>query len=57
METIVTSGGTRIVKTISKIWEAMKIKVKTVVNSLGWECFRNYDEVPFNFAIKLYTEH
>ena len=57
METIVTSGGTRIVKTISKVWETMKIKVKTVVNSLGWECFGNYDEVPFNFAIKLYTEH
>ena len=35
METIVTSGGTRIVKTISKVWEAMKIKVKTAVNSLA----------------------
>ena len=57
METIATSRSTRIVKTISKVWEAMKIKVKTVVNSLGWECFGNYDGVPFNFPIKLYTEH
>ena len=35
----------------------MKIKVKSVANSLEWECFGNYDGVPFNFAVKLYTEH
>ena len=33
------------------------MKVKTVANSLGWECFSNDDAVPFNFAVKLYTEH
>ena len=57
VETIVTSQITWIVKTISRVWEAMKIKVKTIANSLGWECFDNYDGVPFNFAIKLYREH
>ena len=57
METIVTSRSAWIVETISRAWEAMKIKVKTVANSLGWECFDNYDGVSFNFAIKLYTEH
>ena len=57
METIVTSRSTWIVETISRVWEAMKIKVKTVANSLGWESFGNYDGVPFNFAIKLYIEH
>ena len=35
METIVTSQSTWIVKTISRVWEAMKIKVKTIENSLG----------------------
>ena len=35
METIVTSQSTGIVKTISRVWEAMKIKVKTIENSLG----------------------
>ena len=35
----------------------MKIKVKTVANSLGQECIGNYDGVFFNFAIKLYAEH
>ena len=55
METIVTSRSTGIVDTISRVWEATK--VKTVANSLGWECFGNYDGVPFDFAIKLHTEH
>ena len=36
METVVTSRSTWIVKTIPRVWEAMKIKVKTVVNSLNW---------------------
>ena len=57
METIVTSRDAWIVETISRVQEAIKIKVKTVANSLGWECFSNYDGVPFNFAIKLYTQH
>ena len=57
MEIIVTSRSTWIVEIISRAWEAMKIKVKTVANSLGWECFGNYDGLPLNFAIKLYMEH
>ena len=57
MEAIVTSRSTWIVETISRVWEAVKIEVKTVANSLGWECVGNYDGVPFNFAMKLYTEH
>ena len=36
METIVTSRSTWIVETISRVWEAMKTKFKTVANSLGW---------------------
>ena len=35
----------------------MKIKVKTVGNSLRWENIGNCEGVPFNFAIKLYTNH
>ena len=57
METIVTSRSTYIVETISRVWKTMKIKVKKVANSLGWECFSNYDGMPFNFAIKLYMVH
>ena len=29
----------------------MKTKVKTVANSLGWECFGNYNGVPFNLPL------
>ena len=57
METIVTSGSTWIVETISRVWKATKIKVKTVANSLRWERLGNNDGVSFNFTIKLYTEH
>ena len=57
MEAIVTSGSTWIVETISRVWEATKIKVKTVANSLRWERLGNNDGVSFNFTIKLYTEH
>ena len=57
METIVTSGSTWIVETISRVWEATKIKVKTVANSLKWERLGNNDGVSFNFTIKLYTEY
>ena len=45
METIVASQSTWIVKTVSRVWEV--IKVKTVANSLGWDCFGNYDGVLF----------
>ena len=34
METILTSRSTWIVETISRVWEAMKVKVKTVANFL-----------------------
>ena len=47
METIVASQSTWIVKTVSRVWEVIKIKVKTVTNSLGWDCFGNYDGVLF----------
>ena len=47
METIVASQSTWIVKTVSRVWEVIKIKVKTVANSLGWDCFGNYDGVLF----------
>ena len=47
METIVASQSTWIVKTVSRVWEVIKIKVKTVANSLGWDCFGNYDGVFF----------
>ena len=57
METTVTSRSTWIAKTISRVWEAMKIKVKTVAYFLGWKCFGNYDGLPFNFAIKLHMTH
>ena len=53
MKTIVTSRSTWFVETISRVCETMKIKVKTMANSEGWECFGNYNKVPFNFAIKL----
>ena len=56
IETILSSRSTWIFETISRVWEATKIKVQTVANSLVWECFDNYDGVLFNFAIKLYTE-
>ena len=34
METILTSRSTWIVETMSRVWEAMKVKVKKVANSL-----------------------
>ena len=48
MKIIVTSRSTRIVETISKVWEATT--VKTVSKSLGWERLGNCDGLPFNFA-------